>query len=153
MTPVSLLEKSAKVLSFEEQFLQELIEQFHCQDRTKVYQSWSDLLILEFFMSGDKSLKNFNVDRLNQLAISAYYHAIARFVERETGHKTQTFVHVKNKEFSSAVVFCGGVLVVYALIRGNKKYGFDSSERLLQEAKTTLQNAIAKASLYLDFAA
>jgi probable nitrogen fixation protein len=150
MTSVVILEKPQQFFSFEELFLQELIEQFHLQDRRKVYQSWSDRLILDFFITSERPLSNFNIDYLNQLLISAFYHAIAQIIEQKTDHDTQTFVHVKNKEYSSAVVFCGGVLVVYSLIWGYKKYGFDSSEKMLKEAQKIIEAAMTKASLYLD---
>jgi probable nitrogen fixation protein len=153
MTSVALLQKPQLAITFEELFLQELIEQFHIQDRSKVYQNWSDYLLLELFTTSKKSLKNFNLDHLNQLLMNAFYHAIAKTIEQKTGYSTQTFVHVKNKEYSSAVVFCGGVLVVYSLIWGYKKYGFNSIDRLLEEAEKIIEAAMAKASPYLDFAA
>ncbi len=153
MTCVAIFKKHQQFLSFEELFLQELIEQLHEQDREKVYQGWSDTLLLDLFITSDRTLSSLNLDYINPLLISAYYHAIASIIEQKTGHPTQTFVHVKKKESSSAVVFCGGVLVVYSLIWGRKKYGFDTSQKMLEEAKKIVGAALAKASLYLDFVA
>jgi probable nitrogen fixation protein len=156
MTSLALLNPPQLTLDFSELFLQELIEQFHLQDQSKVYHNWSDRLVLDFFINSEqqkiKASNNFNFDYLNQLLISSFYHAIAKIIEEKTGHSTQAFIQLKNKEFSSAVVFCGGVLVVYSLICGKRKYGFDSSKQLLEEAQKIIETAIAKASLYLDIA-
>ncbi len=154
MTSVALREKPQKLLNFDELFLQELIEQIHLQEQGKVFQSWPDTLVLDFFITSDPQLlSGFNLHRLNQLLISAFYQAIAKLIEQKTGHSTQTFVHVADKKSSSAVVFCGGVLVVYSLICGQKKYGFNSIGQLLEEAKKIIEASLVKASLYLDFAA
>lgn len=157
MTSLALLNPPQPTLDFSELFLQELIEQFHLQDQNKVYRNCSDRLVLEFFINSErqklKTLTNFNLDYLNQLLISAFYQAIAKLIGQKSGYSTQAFVHLKNKEFSSAVVFCGGVLVVYSLIWGKRKYGFDSIKKLLEEAEQMIEIAMAKASLYLDIAA
>jgi probable nitrogen fixation protein len=136
-------------------FLQELVQQIRLADTWKEYHSWSDeILVNQLIISLEKdeiSSKNLNVDPLNQLVTSAFYQAIGKAVEERTGHVTETFVHLKNKEFSSAVVFCGGVLVLYALIWGYRSFGFLSLEELLEASEIYISDAVAKASRYLDF--
>jgi probable nitrogen fixation protein len=157
MTKIAILENPNFTDSFSYLFLQELNQQIRLQDRNKIYDNWSDRLLLEFLVTStyqqDNSGKNINIDYSNQLLISAFYQAIAKLIEHKSGYSTQAFVHLKNQKFSSAVVFCGGVLVVYSLIWENKKYAFDSIKKLTEEAHKIIEYAMAKASLYLDFAA
>ncbi|MGV2830943.1 DUF269 domain-containing protein [Myxosarcina sp. GI1(2024)] len=136
-------------------FLQKLIKQIRLADTLDEYRDWSDELLLnELIISpgGDSvSSKNLNLDPLNQLLTNAFYHAIGISIEKRTSHSTEIYVHLKNKEFSSAVISCGGVLVLYSLIWGYKKFGFLSLQELIESAETDIGNAVSKASCYLDF--
>ena len=83
--------------------------------------------------------------------VNAFYNAIAVIIKRKTGYNTDAFIHLKNKEFSSAVICCGGVLVLYSLIWGYRSFNFLSLQELIESAETSINNAVNKASCYLDF--
>ena len=135
-------------------FLQELIKQIRLADTFSKYRDWSNELLLErLIVSLDKeehSSKNLNFDPLNQLLTNAFYQAIGSRIEKETGQTTETFVHLRNKEFSSAVISCSGVLVFYSLIWGYRSFGFLSLQELIESAETNIQDAVTKANHYLD---
>ncbi len=136
-------------------FLQELIKQIRLVDTLSQYRDWSnELLIEQLLISLDKeeqSNKNLNLDPLNQLLTNAFYNAMGSIIEQRSGHPTETYVHLRNKEFSSAVISCGGVLVLYSLIWGYQSFGFLSMQELIESATTNINNAVTKASHYLDF--
>ena len=136
-------------------FLQELIEQVRLADTFSKYREWSDeLLVAELVVSLKReavSSKNLNLDPLNQLLTNAFYQAIGNNIEQKTGHKTETYIHIRNKEFSSAVIFCGGVLVLNSLIWGYRSFGFLSLQELIETAENCISEAVIKASYYLDF--
>lgn len=150
-----LLEKPSHLSILKHDFLQELIEQIRRADTLGKYVNWTDELLLEqFIVSIDKeehSNKNINCDLLNQLLTNAFFQAIGSMIAKKTVQTTETYVHLKNKEFSSAVVVCGGVLVLYSLIWGYQSFGFLSLQELIESAETNIQNAVTKASHYLDF--
>ena len=155
MSSTLTLEKSSQSSKYKHPFLQELIKQIRLADTFSKYHDWSDeLLVNKLIFSPDKeaiSSKNLNCDPLNQLLTNAFYTAIGITIERRTEHTTETFVHLRNQEFSSAVISCGGVIVLYALIWGYRSLGFLSLQELIEAAETNIHNAITKASWYLDF--
>ncbi len=154
MSQVSTLEKPPQ-LKFKHPFLQELIKQIRLTDTCNKYRDWSDeLLIEQLIIPSDREAffsKNLNFETLNQLLTNAFYQAIGAIIERKTGHATEIFVHLTSKEFSSAVISCGGVLVLYSLIWGYRSLGFLSLSELIESAENNIHNAVTKASLYLNF--
>ena len=155
MNLVLTLEKPKQLQELEHPFLQELIEQIRLADRFKKYSNWSDEILLKQFVNSTKNqnklTQNFNLDALNQVLVNAFYNAIAVIIKRKTGYNTDTFVHLRNKEFSSAVISCGGVLVLYSLIWGYRSFDFISIQELIEFAETYINDAVNKASCYLDF--
>ena len=154
MSQVSTLEKPPQ-LKFKHPFLQELIKQIRLADSFGQYSDWSDKRLIEqLIISSDREefySKNPNFETLNQLVTNAFYQAIGAIIERKTGHTTEIFVHLTSKEFSSAVISCGGVLVLYSLIWGYRSLSFLSLSELIESAETNICNAVTKASLYLNF--
>ncbi|GAB4554596.1 MAG: hypothetical protein Tsb0014_47520 [Pleurocapsa sp.] len=155
MSPVLALEKTIQKSEIQEPFLAELVKQIRLADTFGKYRDRSDeLLVSELIISADKdsfSSKNLNFDPLNQLLTNAFYQAIGASIEKRTGHCTDTYVHLRNKEFSSAVISCGGVLVLYSLILRYRSFGFISLQELIESAETYIGDAVNKASRYLDF--
>ncbi|VEP17358.1 conserved hypothetical protein [Hyella patelloides LEGE 07179] len=155
MSQVLTLAKSPQLSKNQNPFLQEFIKQIRLSDTFSKYRTWSnESLVNQLIISHNKeaiSSKNLNFHPLNQLVTNAFYNAIGETIKNITGHSTNTFVHLRNKEFSSAVITCGGVLVLYTLIWGYKSLHFPSLQELIESAETNIHNAVSKASLYLDF--
>ena len=155
MSQVLTREKPPQLRVLNHPFLQELIKQIRLADTLGKYHNWSDeLLVNQLIISLEReaiSSKNLNFDPLNQLLTNAFYNAIGATIERTTGHTTETFVHLKSKEFNSAVISCGGVLVLYELIWGYRSFGFLSLQELIESAETNICHAVTKAGFYLDF--
>ena len=154
MSQTLFLKKTPQSNQLKHPFIQELINQIHLLDSFSKYHNWSDEnLVNQLIISPDKetlSSKNLNLDPLNQLLTNAFYNAIGVKIEKRSGHPTETYVHLRNQEFSSAVISCGGVLVLYSLIWGYQSFGFLSLQELIESATTDINNALAKASHYLD---
>ena len=155
MSPVLALEKTIRKSEIQESFLAELVKQIRLSDTLGKYRNWSDeLLMSELIISADKDSlysKNLNFDPLNQLLTNAFYQAIGASIEKRTGYCTDTYVYIRNQEFSSAVISCGGVLVLYSLIWGYRSFGFLSLQELIKSAENYISDAVNKASHYLDF--
>jgi hypothetical protein len=155
MSSTLTLETSASGNKLKHPFLQELIEQIRLADTFSKYRESSDELLVEklaIYLEEQKiDSNNLNLDSLYQLLTKAFYRAIAKKIEQKTGHATETYVHVRNREFSSAVIFCGGVLVHNSLISGYKNFRFFSLQELIEMAENYIYEAVVKASYYLDF--
>ena len=155
MSSVLALEKTTYKSKIQEPFIEELIKQIRLSDTLGKYWNWSDESLLnELIISAEQnsvSSKNLNFDSLNQLLTNAFYQAIGATIAKRTGYCTDTYVHLRNKEFSSAVISCGGILVLYSLIWGYRSFGFISLQELIESAETYIGDAINKASHYLDF--
>ena len=155
MNQALLLETPLQSNKIKHPFLQELIKQIRLADTLCQYRDCKDELLLDqLLISPDReeySNKNLNFDPLNQTITNAFYNAIGSIIEQRARYPTETYVHLRNKEFSSAVIFCGGVLVLYSLIWGYQSFGFLSLEELIESAETNIQDALTKANRYLDF--
>ena len=137
---------------FERVFLQEFIQQVRQQDTCGTFSNCDDRLLVRSLLFPSKSEKeNHEIDPLTNLRVSAFYRAIATIIERETGYITETFINLTSKKLSSALIFCGGVLVVYQIIRKLELFGFESIDKLAFEGSVLITNALAKASQYLDY--
>ncbi len=137
---------------FESVFLQEFIQQVRQQDTSGNYANCDDRLLVRSLLFPSESEKiNHGIDPLTDLRVSAFYRAIAIVIERETGYITETFINLTSKKLSSALIFCGGVLVVYQIIRKLELFGFESIDKLTFEGSMLITNALAKASQYLDY--
>ncbi len=158
MSPVLTLTKippKRQKNKIQQSFLAELIKQIRLVDTLGKYRNWSDeSLVKQLIILAEKDLfstTNLNLDPLNQLLTNAFYQAIGASIKTRTGQPTETYVHIRNKEFSSVVISCNGVLVLYSLIWGYRSFGFLSIQELIETAETYIRNAVIKASCYLDF--
>ncbi|MEM9506288.1 MAG: DUF269 domain-containing protein [Cyanobacteria bacterium P01_E01_bin.35] len=155
MNQTLILKTPPQTNKLNDSFTQELIRQIRLADTLGKYTNWSDeILVAQLIISledEENSSKNLNLDPLNQLLTNAFYQAIGATIEQKSRHPTETYVHLRNKEFSSAVITCGGVLVLYSLIWGYRSFGFVSLAELIESANTDITNAITKASHYLNF--
>ncbi len=137
---------------FKHHFLQELIRQFHLRDSFGKYRHWPDELVINQFIipSNQETIleRNIILDPLNQYLVYAFYSAIGTIIEIKTGHSTEVFVHLRSKQFSSATICCGGVLVLSSLIWGYRNFGFLSLQELIKSAEISIGDAITKASKY-----
>lgn len=149
------LNKPKPSSEFDHPFLEELIKQIRHLDTVNQYCQWSDeFLINQLIVSTNKkvvSRKKMMCGPLNQVLASAFYRAIGTIIERKTGHSTNTFVHLRDKGLSSAVICCGGVLVLCSLMWRDLSFGFLSLQQLIESAETNIAGAVTKASQYLDF--
>ena len=155
MSPTLTLEKSSSLTQYKHSFIDELIDKIRLINTHEKYQDISDELLVEELIAALNAsaftYKNLNLHPLNQFLTSAFYQAIGDNIERVTGHATETYVHVRNKEFSSAVIFCGGVLVLNSLISGYQSLKSISLQELVEMAENNIREAVIKASYYLDF--
>ncbi|MDJ0713113.1 MAG: DUF269 domain-containing protein [Prochloraceae cyanobacterium] len=129
-------------------FLQEFLNQIRLQEPNYHPQ---EVTLESFIVPSSESGKSSDINPSTRLRISAFYSAVAAIIEKRTGHITETFVNIANQKLSSALVFCGGVLVVYDIIKKAEDFGFESRENLAWEGERLIQNALAKAGHYLDF--
>ena len=155
MSQVLTLENPPSLSKLQHPFLEELIEQIRRADTLSKYRNWSNELLLDRLISSSHqesvSAKNNQIDSLNNLLTLAFYQAIRVTIERITGHHTEIFTHLEHKECSSAVICCGGVLVLYSLIWGYQRLSFSSLQHLIESAESNIHHAVTKASRYLDF--
>lgn len=155
MGKVLSIQKSPQPNELNHPFLQELVKQIHLLDTFGKYRDCSDeLLVNQLIISLEKEenpTKSFYLDPLNQLVTNAFYKAIGVIVERRTKYTTETYINLRNKELSSAVICCSGVLVLYSLIWRYRSFGFLSLQELIESAEANINDASTKAKQYLDF--
>lgn len=154
MNSVTTIEKSLATDTVENPFLEELVRQVRLQDTSGIYSNCSNELLLKSFVIPSNSCQlplDSQEDSLTTLGVSAFYHAVAAMVEKETGQLAQIFINLSHQGLSSALVCCGPLLVVSRLLRGGQELGFDSPEILATEGEKIVQKAISKVRQYFDF--
>jgi len=127
-------------------FIQELVKQIRAQDAYGVYRNWSDELVLKPFIIDRKEKRKISiegdVDAVTKGRIVLFYHAIASYIERETGQLIQVVVDINHEGFGRALGFCGRLLVVLRSLRDAHRFGFDSLEKLSAEGEKIAQKGI-----------
>lgn len=138
--------------SLENQFLQEFFKQIQLHGSGRIYLDSSNLLEDFLSASSKRDSKSFNQDTdfLTQLKISAFYHAVAARIEKRTGKIAQTYINLSDRKISSALVFCGGVMVVSQMFWEIEKVSFTSLEHLVNEGEKLIQKAVGIAAQYFD---
>ncbi|MEG3437040.1 DUF269 domain-containing protein [Pannus brasiliensis CCIBt3594] len=127
-------------------FVKELIREFRQQDPSGNYRQYStESLLHSWVISGKRSnVKNPEIDRLISLRVAAYYQAIAKTIERQTGQLTRVFLNLNHQGVSSALICCGNLLVVNELLPKIQSFGFDSIDRLVIEAEKLIDSAVTR---------
>lgn len=152
MPSISSLEKPPSLGHTQHPFLQELIAKMRKADTKQQYHHWSDESLINCLLkTSQNNRETFNLNSLYRLFNHAFYNTIGAAIARATGHNTETFVHLKGKELSSAVIFCGGVLVLHSWVWESNRLGFQSLQHLIEASENQIGLAIAKANCYLDF--
>lgn len=151
MTPTLTIDIPQKSSEFQHPFLEELIREIRNSDTNNYYYEYSnEFLINQLIISSEKNTSGF-LENLKKLSINAFYRAIGINIERKTGHPTETFIHFKDQKIGSAVICCGRVVVFTSLMSGYLSFGFLSLQELIRWVEVNIENAVGKASLYLDF--
>lgn len=144
----TFFEKSAKISHTHHPFLTVFLEQFRIADRDETYQDWSDEKLLNSLiipLSGKSAFgikgKSTPSNNLLQIQITAFYQTVASLIEEKTGKIPQVFINLSTEGVSSALIFCGNLLVTYELITRLSQFSFDSLESLVRTGEVLAHNA------------
>lgn len=154
MTYTLFLENPQRVEEVDHPFLEELLRQFRLQDSTGYYQNWSNESVLKSLILSSDSFRNCyvkrgEVDQLTRLRVSAYYHAVAAQIEKETGQLSEIFINLSNQGLSSALVCCGHLLVISELLQKVGCFGFESFDNLIDEAEHLIRRAVTRVRQFI----
>ncbi|ACK70542.1 conserved hypothetical protein [Gloeothece citriformis PCC 7424] len=149
MSQVATLSRKQNSIGLEHPFLDELLKQFRLHDSSGDYQTWSnELLLNSLIVSSGRTRKNPNSNAVDSslyyLRISAFYHTVAKEIEKKTGRLPQIFINLSPKGSSSALIFCGNLLVVYDLLEKVSSFGFESLDKLVHTGEQLIHHAVAR---------
>ncbi|TVQ43207.1 MAG: DUF269 domain-containing protein [Gloeocapsa sp. DLM2.Bin57] len=128
----------------EHPFLEELIRQFRLQDEQGIYQHWSNEELLQSLVRG----VNDSDPSLTQLGILAFYQAICKEVEKETGKLLQTFINYTHKGLGSVVICCGYLLVMTESFPKHNHFADHSLDSLILKAEEVICYAMRRISKF-----
>ncbi|MGK7931449.1 MAG: DUF269 domain-containing protein [Microcystaceae cyanobacterium] len=141
-------EKSAHLSLPNHPFVMVFIEQFHLADTEGKYQDWSDEKLLNSLIVSLSGKSHFNfsgkyrpTNNLLRVQITAFYQAVASLIEEKTGKIPQVFLNLSTHGVSSALIFCGNLLVTYELLMRLSEFSFDSLESLVKTGEVLAHNA------------
>lgn len=120
-------------------FLQELLYQFRLQDTDGNYQNLSDHHLLNSWLTFNQLEPD-----LIQLQIRAFYQAVGKEIERQTGKIAEIVLNLNPQKGSSALICCGNLLVVYQLVKETSYFSFDSIETLAITADNLINYSVKK---------
>jgi probable nitrogen fixation protein len=84
------------------------------------------------------------VEGADRLRVSAFYHAVAKGIEWETGQIAGIFLNLNHRGLSSALICCGNLVVTNELLPKIQGFGFDSLEKLIIEAEKLIDSAVTR---------
>jgi probable nitrogen fixation protein len=144
-------EKSPVTTQISHPFLTAFINQFRATDQEDIYQDWSDDELLnavivspsQKYAFRGKSNRHLS-SQLTRLQVTAFYQTVAQLIEEKTGKIPQVFLNLSSKGLSSALIFCGNLLVTYEWFVKLNEFGFDSLESLVKTGEILAHNASLK---------
>jgi probable nitrogen fixation protein len=128
-------------------FIDTLIGQVRALDQFGTWASKSDEDILkEKYIKSKEDLKSIpviaDIDEMQIQDIRLIYQALALAFEKETGIMCSVVMEMSHEGFGRAVVIADKIVILNKFFKDAHRFSFRSYEKLLEEGKKMLENAI-----------
>ena len=129
----------------ETDFCKEMIKQIRAIDSYGVYDTASDLDVLDPLVLTKERKREIPVigdpDEETLARVKAYYNAIAALIEKECGHMAVPMINITHEGFGRAIIMVGKLVVMDKSLRDVHRFGFESLSKMKDEADKLLSVA------------
>lgn len=133
--------------ALESPFIRQMVVQLRAMDSYGTYDTWSDEKVLDPMILTKARRREIPVvgdpDEVIVARVKAYYNAIAVRVEQSCGLMAVPMINLTHEGFGRALVMVGKLVVIDKALRDVHRFGFDSIEKLEEEAEKLVSRALA----------
>lgn len=131
-------------------FVKQMVVQLRAMDGYGAYDTWKDARVLDPLVLTKERRKAIPVvgdpDETTLSRVKAYYNALAQSLEKQTGLLAVPVINITHEGFGRALILVGKLVALDKTLRDVHRFGFDSLEKMTEDAEKLL----AKAKLLVD---
>lgn len=144
MSEQAVLEVAEDVL--EHPFVKQMVVQLRAMDSYGTYDTWTDAKVLDPLILTKAKRREIPIvgdpDETTISRVKAYYNGLAQMIEKECGLMAVPVINLTHEGFGRAFISVGKLIVLDKTLRDVHRFGFDSPEKLIQEAEKLLDKAV-----------
>ena len=144
MSEAAILEEGAEVL--EHPFLKQMVIQLRAVDSYGTYDTWSDTKVLDPLILTKARRREIPVvgdpDETTITRVKAFYNGLAQMIEKETELMAVPVINLTHEGFGRAFIVVGKLVALDKTLRDVHRFGFDSPEKLIEDAEKMLSKAV-----------
>lgn len=137
-------------------FIKQMIVQLRAVDSYGTYDNWSDEKVLDPMILTKERRREIPVvgdpDEIVISRVKAFYNALAVSIERECGLMAVPMVNLSHEGFGRALIMVGKLVALDKSLRDVHRFGFDSPEKLEEDATKLVEKASAAITKFRDAA-
>ena len=128
-------------------FVKQMVVQLRAMDSYGTYDTWTDARVLDPLVLTKERRRQIPVvgdpDETTVSRVKAYYNAIAQLVEKETGLLAVPVINLTHEGFGRSLILVGKLVALDKSLRDVHRFGFESLEKMVEEAEKVMSKAVA----------
>lgn len=136
--------------------LVQMVVQLRAMDSYGTYDTWSNARVIDPLILTKERRRQIPVvgdpDETTLSRVKAFYNAVAQMIERETGLMAVPVINLTHEGFGRALILVGKLVALDKTLRDVHRFGFDTPEKLVEEAEKLLQKAVGLVTQYRQVA-
>jgi len=153
---MSEVAETTKPAAADSTFVKELVKQWRAQDMHGVWETKSDLDLIDPYIVDKKRRKEIPLvgdpDPETLWRLELFYNAVSLSIEKETGSMVSPMMKMSHEGFGRIVLMAGRLIVVNKMLRDMHRYGYDSLEKLAEEGTKAVNAGVEMIKKYPDVA-
>jgi probable nitrogen fixation protein len=134
----------------------QMVIQLRAMDSYGTYDTWSNARVIDPLILTKERRRQIPVvgdpDETTMSRVKAYYNAIAQMIEKETGLMAVPVINLSHEGFGRALIMVGKLVTLDKILRDVHRFGFDSPEKLVEDAEKLLEKAVGMVTQYRQVA-
>ena len=148
------IDKSDPILASE--VAEEIVRQMRAIDTYGTFDTLGNAEIVDPFILTKERKREIPIvgdpDEITMARLKAYYNSISVMIEKRTGLMAVPIVNLTHEGFGRAFVVVGKLIVVDRTLRDVHRFGFDSLQKLQDEAGKHVDKAVALVEAHREVA-
>lgn len=145
MNAIAIIDEKSPAL--QHPFIKQMIVQLRAMDSYGTYDTWKDVDVLDPMILTKERRREIPVvgdpDETTMSRVKAFYNALAQSIERESGLMAAPVINISHEGFGRALILVGRLVALDKILRDVHRFGFDSLEKLIEEAEKLIGKAVA----------
>jgi probable nitrogen fixation protein len=140
----------------ETDFIKEMVKQMRAIDSYGTYDGWPVERILAPYILSKEQRREIPVigdpDEQTLSRVKAFYNGIAALIEKECGLMAVPMMNITHEGFGRALITVGKLVVIDRTVRDVHRYGYESLEKMKEEADKLLATAVQMIAAHREVA-